>query len=91
MNILFAKLVFYALNLILLSSLHHDDNGTFLCQGENEYGSEVAILENLVLDKPGVRIDHVRAVAKDYLNWTVTEWNSPITDFFLSVRPVSGI
>ncbi len=69
-------------------SLHHDDNGTFLCRGENEYGSDVAILENLVLDKPGVRIEYVRAVAKDalYLNWTVADWNSPVTDYFLSVR-----
>ena len=58
-----------------------------MCQGENEHGSDIAILENLVLDKPGVRIDHVRAVGKDalYLNWTVTEWNSPVTDYFLSV------
>ena len=74
-------------------SLHHDDNGTFLCQGENEFGSDVSILENQVLDRPGVRIEHVRAVARDalYLNWTVTEWNSPVTDYFLKVEKKNPI
>ena len=68
--------------------MHHDDNGTFLCHGENEYGSDVAILENFVLDKPDVSIDYVRAVGstKIYFNWTVTDWNSEITDYFLSYR-----
>ncbi len=68
-------------------SLHHDDNGTFLCQGENEHGSDIAVIDNLVYDKPEVKVDYVRAVAKDklFLNWTITDWNSPVTGYFLSV------
>ena len=59
----------------------------YLCHGENDYGIDVAILENLVLDKPQVNIDQVIAVGTDkiYFNWTVSDWNSPITDYFLSV------
>lgn len=68
-------------------SLHHDDNGTFLCNADNEYGLGVAIIENFVLDKPQVSIDYVRAVDKDklFFNWTITDWNSDILDYFLSV------
>ena len=48
---------------------------------------DVAILENLVLDKPQARIDKVVPVGTDkiFFNWTVSDWNSPITDYFLSV------
>ena len=68
-------------------SLEHADNGTYLCHGENDYGIDVAILENLVLDKPQTRIDQVVPVGTDkiFFNWTVSDWNSPITDYFLSV------
>ena len=67
--------------------LEHADNGTYLCHGENDYGIDVAILETLVLDKPEVKFDLVKPVAKDkiYFNWTVTDWNSEVTDYFLSV------
>ena len=70
-----------------IMSLTHTDNGTYLCHGENDYGIDVAILENLVLDKPEVLIDMVVPVGKDkiFLNWTVTDWNLPISDYFLSV------
>ena len=56
--------------------------------GENEYDIDVAILHNLVLDKPQVNIHTVVPVGTDkiYFNWTVTDWNSPVTDYFLSVR-----
>ena len=69
-------------------SLHHDDNGTFLCHGKNDYGEEVAVAHMRVQDKPEVKIDFVTAVDEDsvYFNWTVTDWNSPVTDYFLSYR-----
>lgn len=71
-----------------IMDLTHMDNGTYLCHGENEYDIDVAILHNLVLDKPRVNIHKVVPVATDkiYFNWTVTDWNSPVTDYFLSVR-----
>ena len=70
------------------SSLHHDDNGTFLCNADNEYGIGVAVIENFVLDKPDVTIDYARAVDMDkiFFNWTVMDWNSQITEYFVTVR-----
>ena len=65
--------------------------GTYLCHGENDYGIDVAILENLVLDKPQLDFNQVVPVGTDkiFFNWTVSDWNSPITDYFLSVRHFS--
>ena len=60
--------------------------GTYLCHGENDYGIDVAILENLVLDKPQLDFNQVVPVGTDkiFFNWTVSDWNSPIY-YFLSV------
>jgi len=68
-------------------NLEHSDNGTYLCHGENDYGIDVAILENLVLDKPQLDFNQVVPVGTDkiFFNWTVSDWNSPITDYFLSI------
>ena len=65
--------------------------GTYLCHGENDYGIDVAILENLVLDKPQLDFNQVVPVGTDkiFFNWTVSDWNSPITDYFLSVSHFS--
>ena len=70
-----------------IMDLGHSDNGTYLCHGENAHGIDVAILENLVMDKPEVSIDTVVAVGADkiYFNWTLSDWNSEVTDYFLSV------
>ena len=67
--------------------LSHQDNGTYLCHGSNEYGMDVAVMEAIVLDKPEVKLDLVQAVASDkiFFNWTVNAWNSPVTDYYLSV------
>ena len=69
-------------------SLRHSDNGTFLCHAKNEFGLDVGVVQNLVLDKPQVEIDFAAAVDNDkiYFNWTLSDWNSPVTDYFLSVR-----
>lgn len=81
------------ISFLKIMDLGHADNGTYLCHGENDYGIDVAILQNLVLDKPQVRIDLVVPVAKDkiYFNWTVTDWNSPVTDYFLSVSCINHL
>ena len=70
-----------------IMNLNHGDNGTYLCHGENEYGIDVAIMETLIYDKPEVNLNVVMPVGRDkiFFNWTTTDWNSPITDYFLSV------
>ena len=77
----------YHLYTLLAFSLRHNDNGTYLCHGQNDHGSDVKILQNFVLDRPDVEVVFAKAVDMDkiYFNWTVTEWNSEITDYFLSV------
>ena len=70
-------------------SLNHLDNGTYLCSAENHYKTDVAIINAVVFDRPVVELDLVKAVDMDkvYLNWTVVQWNSPVTDYFLFVSP----
>jgi hypothetical protein len=72
----------------LFLSLSHADNGTYLCHGENDYGTSVAVMETVVFDKPEVKLDAVEAVGSDkvFFNWTVNDWNAPVSDYFLSVR-----
>ena len=79
-----SSFIFVSLNF----SLSHADNGTYLCHGENDYGTSVAVMENVVFDKPEVKLDAVEAVGVDkvFFNWTVNDWNSPVSDYFLSVR-----
>ena len=45
-------------------------------------------MDTVVYDKPEVELDLVKAVDMDkiYLNWTLTQWNSPVTEYFLSYR-----
>lgn len=45
-------------------------------------------MDTVVYDKPQVNLDLVKAVDSDkiYLNWTITKWNSPVTDYYLSYR-----
>ena len=44
-------------------------------------------METVVYDKPEVKLDAVEAVGSDkiFFNWTVVDWNAPVTDYFLSV------
>ena len=75
-------------SLLKILNLNHDDNGTYLCHGKNAHNSDTAIVEALVLDVPEVKIDHIVAVSssKLYINWTVTDWNSPVSGYILSYR-----
>ena len=68
-------------------SLSHYDNGTYLCHANNDYTPAVAMINSIVFDKPVVELDLVKAVDNDkiFVNWTITEWNSPVTDYFLFV------
>ena len=45
-------------------------------------------MDTVVYDKPQVDLDFVTAVDSDkiYLNWTITRWNSPVTEYYLSYR-----
>ena len=67
--------------------LNHLDNGTYLCHSKNEYSSDTTVVHTVVLDKPQVKIEYVRGVDMDkiFFNWTLTDWNSPVTDYRLSV------
>lgn len=75
-------------SLLKIMSLGHADNGTYLCHGENDYGTDVAVMEAVVFDKPEVKLDLVVPVGRTklFFNWTTIDWNSPITDYFLSFR-----
>ena len=63
------------------------DNGTYLCHSKNEYGSDTTVVHTVVQDKPQVKIEYVRGVDMDkiFFNWTLTDWNAPVTDYRLSV------
>lgn len=62
-----------------INELTRKDNGTFMClvqAGGSVANASVAIL---VLDKPQVNIDFVKAIGKNklYLNWTINDGNAP--------------
>ena len=63
------------------------DNGTYLCHSKNDYSSDTTVVHTVVLDKPQVKIEYVRGVDIDkiFFNWTLTDWNAPVTDYRLSV------
>ena len=75
-------------SLLKILNLEHGDNGTYLCHGKNAHNSATAIVEARVLDVPEVEVAHIVAVSssKLYINWTVADWNSPVTGYILSYR-----
>ena len=75
-------------SLLKIINLEHSDNGTYLCHGKNAHNTNTAIVEAAVLDVPEVTVEHIVAVSssKLYINWTVTEWNSPVMGYILSYR-----
>ena len=77
-------------SLLKIFNLDHGDNGTYLCHSKNAHNSATAIVEALVLDVPEVTIDKIVAVSssKLYINWTVVDWNTPVTGYILSYRQV---
>ena len=75
-------------SLLKILNLSHEDNGTYLCHGKNAHNSDTAIVNAFVLDSPAVQIDYMVAVSssKLYINWTVVDWNQPVTGYILSYR-----
>jgi hypothetical protein len=80
----------YSQNYNIDPRLSHADNGTYLCHGVNDRGTAVGVMEAVVYDKPEVKLDVVEAIgsSKIFFNWTVIDWNSPVTDYFLSVSRI---
>lgn len=64
---------------ISLRELTTKDNGTYTCSASNGLESTSKTTAVLVLDKPKVNIDFVKAIGKSkiYLNWTVNDGNEP--------------
>lgn len=64
--------------------LNRKDNGTYVCSVQAGNSVANASISVLVLDKPQVNIDLVKAIGKNrvYLNWTVNDGNVPASLFF---------
>lgn len=54
-------------------------NGTYVCEGKTSRDSNKAVTEVLVLNKPEVAIDTIKAIGKSkvYFNWTLNDGNDP--------------
>lgn len=67
-----------------ITELSRKDNGTYTCLAEAGNSAANKSIPILVLDKPQVNIDFVKAIGKNrvYLNWTVNDGNAPSTLFF---------
>jgi len=59
------------------------DNGTYRCMAYGPQGEVSRDVHLLVLDKPLVKIDFVKAVGRNqiFLNWTVDDGNQPIEQY----------
>lgn len=62
-----------------LNELSRKDNGSYICAVQTFNSAANGSTAILVLDKPHVAIDFVKAVGKNkvYLNWTVNDGNAP--------------
>lgn len=62
-----------------INELTRKDNGTYICFAQTSNSAINGSTAILVLDKPHVALDFVKAVGKNkvYLNWTVNDGNSP--------------
>ena len=75
-------------SLLKIVNLEHSDNGTYLCHGRNAHNTDTAIVDAFVLDVPEVSVANIVAVSssKLYINWTVTDWNSPVVGYILGYK-----
>lgn len=65
---------------LIISEVTKKDNGTYTCFARNVFGyNDTQDIAILVLDKPTVTLDFVKAIGmtKIYLNWTVNDGNEP--------------
>lgn len=62
-----------------LNGITNKYNGTYVCEGNTARGSSKGVTDVLVLNKPEVTLDTVKAIGrtKIYLNWTVNDGNDP--------------
>ncbi|XP_026471898.1 tyrosine-protein phosphatase 69D-like [Ctenocephalides felis] len=69
-----------------LGAISRKDNGSYYCIAEDAFGhihNDSVIV--LVLEKPQVSIDFVKAVGADkiYMNWTLNDGNDPVIEYFV--------
>lgn len=69
---------------IHVNEITKKDNGTYTCVVETINSNDSKSFEILVLDKPQVNIDFVKAIGTSqiYLNWTVNDGNQPDSLFY---------
>lgn len=62
-----------------LSGVTNKYNGTYVCEGKTGRGSGKGVTEVLVLNKPEVAIDMIKAIGKSkiFINWTINDGNDP--------------
>ncbi|CAH0562390.1 unnamed protein product [Brassicogethes aeneus] len=62
-----------------IEEVKKSDNGSYICKSTNGVLRVNASSAIMVLDKPQITIDFIKAIAtnKIYLNWTVNDGNSP--------------
>lgn len=64
---------------LIMSEVTKKDNASYTCVASNKYHSANASSAILVLDKPLISINFIKAIGvnKIYLNWTVNDGNDP--------------
>ncbi|KRT79270.1 hypothetical protein AMK59_7578 [Oryctes borbonicus] len=69
----------YQKSTLQLNEVTNKYNGTYVCEGRTPKGSGKGVTEVLVLNKPEVVIDMVKAIGKTkiYFNWTINNGNDP--------------
>ncbi|PNF23076.1 Tyrosine-protein phosphatase 69D [Cryptotermes secundus] len=68
-----------------LGPVSRKDNGTYRCIAFGSQGEVSKDVHLLVLDKPLVKIDFIKAVGRNriFMNWTVNDGNQPIQEYFI--------
>ncbi|XP_043501745.1 tyrosine-protein phosphatase 69D-like [Polistes fuscatus] len=75
----------YVIMTLDFKDLSRKDNGTYVCQAEDNKGTISAYKNLFVIDVPKVSIDFIKAVGAGsiFLNWTVDDGNEPIQQYLI--------
>ncbi|XP_014611442.1 PREDICTED: tyrosine-protein phosphatase 69D isoform X2 [Polistes canadensis] len=75
----------YVIMTLDFKDLSRKDNGTYVCQAEDNKGTISAYKNLFVIDVPKVSIDFIKAVGAGsiFLNWTVDDGNEPIKQYLI--------
>ncbi|XP_015176074.1 PREDICTED: tyrosine-protein phosphatase 69D [Polistes dominula] len=75
----------YVIMTLDFKDLSRKDNGTYVCQAEDNKGTISAYTNLFVIDVPKVSIDFIKAVGAGsiFLNWTVDDGNEPIKEYLI--------